>query len=221
MALTRDRIQHNLEDVQQRIQRAAERGRRLPESIQLIAVTKSVGLEEALILRDLGVTDFGENRVEQALPKVQFMRDVQWHMIGSVQRRKAHDIVAHFDCVDSVDRLELAETLQHRCEELDKRLPVLLEVNVSGEASKHGFIPARLEEILTLMKRFERLDVRGFMTMAPFVEDAETIRPVFSQLRLLAEHFGLSELSMGMSNDYEVAIEEGATQVRVGSALFA
>jgi len=146
---------------------------------------------------------------------------VCWHMVGSVQRRKAKDVVALFHRVDSVDRLELAEALDRRCEELGKRLlPILIEVNVSGEASKHGFEPADLEAAVQCIARLSHLKLEGLMTMAPLVDDPETVRPVFARLRQAAQRFGLAELSMGMTNDFEVAIEEGATEVRIGTALF-
>ena len=200
---------------------AARRSGRSPEDVRLVAVTKTVGIEEIRILHDLGETDLGENRLEIATPKIQaFGRAVTWHMIGNVQRRKARDIVALFDCVDAVDRLSLAEALDKRCADQGKRLDVLLEVNVSGEESKHGLNPADLDSAVDAIGRLERLRIRGLLTMAPFVADPEETRPVFAALRELAERFGFPGLSMGMTNDFEVAIEEGATQVRIGSALF-
>lgn len=221
MPLVESRIAENLERLQQRIQDAAKRAGRAPGEVRLVAVTKSVGLEEARVLCALGVTDLAENRVDVARPKIDALKKAaRWHMIGSVQRRKAADVVALFDTVDSVDRLELAEALDARCEPLGKTLPVLVEVNVSGEASKHGFSPEDLPRALELMARLRWINVNGLMTMAPFTEDPETVRPVFARLRALREELGLQELSMGMSNDFEVAIEEGATQVRIGTALF-
>jgi pyridoxal phosphate enzyme (YggS family) len=216
----RDRIARNLEVVRARIARATERAGRAPDTVRLVAVTKTVGIAEARILAELGVTDLGENRVEDARGKIETLdRPACWHMIGSVQRRKARDVAALFHRVDSVDRLELAEALDRRAAELGKVLPVLIEVNVSGEASKHGI--GDFEASLTRMQEMSNLRVEGLMTMAPLVEDPEAVRPVFARLRQLAGHAGLAELSMGMSNDFEVAIEEGATQVRIGTALFA
>jgi hypothetical protein len=219
---TRLRIQRNIENVRRRIAQAAQRRGRSPEAVRLVAVTKSVGVAEAQVLRDLGVADLGENRVEDARPKIETMgRTVCWHMIGSVQRRKAPDVAALFDCVDSVDRVELAEALDRRCEKHGRDLRLLIEVNVSGEAAKHGFTPANVEAALNHIRRLPRLTVEGLMTMAPLVDDPETVRPVFARLRRLAEQVGVQEISMGMSNDFEVAVEEGATQVRIGAALFA
>jgi hypothetical protein len=184
-------------------------------------VTKSVGIEETRILLETGCTEFGENRMEVARPKIEALGEAaRWRMIGSVQRRKARDIVALFDTIDSIDRVELAEALQQRCAEQDRTLAVLLEVNVSGEAAKHGFHPDEVGETLTAMRRFERLRVEGLMTMAPFDAPEDVVRGIFRGLRELADRHELPELSMGMSDDFEIAIEEGSTQVRIGRALF-
>jgi pyridoxal phosphate enzyme (YggS family) len=221
------RIQANLSEVKSRIAAAATRAGRGPESIRLIAVTKAVGLDEVRILLDLGQEEFGENRVRDAQPKIESIRSLapenhrpHWHMIGNLQRRKARQAVELFDCVDSVDRVALAETLNRRCEEVGERLPVLIEVNTSGEATKHGLSPDELPAALDVIRNLEYIEPKGLMTMAPFEADPEATRPVFVELRTLAERHGLRELSMGMSNDFEVAVEEGATQVRVGTTLF-
>ncbi|NIA14900.1 MAG: YggS family pyridoxal phosphate-dependent enzyme [Nitrospiraceae bacterium] len=221
MSGLREKIGRNLESVLQRIEQAAQRAGRSAQDVRLVAVTKTVGIEEVRILCEMGVTDLGENRLEVAAPKIEnFEGEAIWHMIGSIQRRKARDVAALFDRADSIDRLELAEALNRRCEALGKRLPVLLEVNVSGETQKHGFRPEELGSTLEAMAALEHLDVQGTMTMAPFVADPELTRPVFASLRELTEKAGLTELSMGMTNDFEVAVEEGATQVRIGTALF-
>ena len=217
----RSRIERNLEEVRNRIRAAAERSGRDPGSVRLVAVTKTVGVEEARILVGLGVTDLGENRIDGAREKIEAIgRGARWHMIGNVQRRKARDVAELFDTVDSVDRVEVGEALAQRCEEQGRELEVLLEVNVSGEESKHGFTPENVADAVRQMAQWRNLHVRGLMTMAPFVEDAEEVRPVFARLRRLAGEIGLAEVSMGMTNDFEVAVEEGATQVRIGSALF-
>lgn len=214
-------IEENLRKVKERIAAVACGVGRDPESIRLVAVTKSVGIEEAEILYELGVREFGENRLQEAQQKIKAMKQsVTWHMIGAVQRRKARDVAALFHCVDSVDRTELAAALNEHCEKLKRTLPILVEVNVSGEESKHGFAPEQLPNALELISRFEYLRNDGLMTMAPLVKDPEETRPLFARLRELRDRFGLKELSMGMSNDFEVAIEEGATQVRIGTALF-
>ena len=217
----RDVIERNLEETRRRISEAALRAGRAPDSIRLVAVVKTVGIEEIRTLLEFGVTDVGENRVEGARSKVEAVgSEARWHMIGTVQRRKAGDVAALFDCVDSVDRIESADAIDRKCGERGKMMPVLLEVNVSGEASKHGFTPAELPAALERIELLPCVRVEGLMTMAPLVDDPEEVRPVFAGLRKIAEPLGLRELSMGMSNDFEVAIEEGATQVRIGTALF-
>jgi PLP dependent protein len=215
------RIEQNLKRVRERIREAAERTGRAADSVRLIAVTKTVGLQEIHCLHDLGVREFGENRIEVARDKTpHFDKPATWHMIGNIQRRKCPDVVDLFDCVDAVDRVTLALALNKRCEGRGEPLPILIEVNVSGEESKHGLSPDELPWALEELQNLENLRVDGLMTMAPFVDDPEQARPLFAALRAQAEKLGLSELSMGMTNDFEVAIEEGATQVRVGSALF-
>lgn len=222
MAVDSSTIRENLLRISGRIAQAATRAGRSPDNVQLVAVTKAVGIEEILCLIDLGQTHFGENRLHVAAPKIEAIdsRNLVWHMIGNVQRRKAGDIAALFDAVDAIDRLEVAEALEKRCAERNKPLRVLIEVNVSGEEAKHGFSPDEVPQALERISALEHLTVDGLMTMAPFVADPEETRPVFEGLRQLAKAHGLRELSMGMSNDYEVAIEEGATQVRIGTALF-
>ena len=217
----RDRIRHNLHDVLQRIRAAEDRAGRAPGSARLVAVTKSVGLAEVHALIDAGISEFGENRPLDARSKIEAVQGpVCWHMIGSVQRRKAAEVVDLFGAVDSVDRIELADALEKRCTEVPKSIEVLFEVNVSGEASKHGFSPDEVPGVLAQSSRWPHLRVRGLMTMAPFVDNPEEVRPLFRRLRELADDLGLPDLSMGMSNDYEAAVEEGATQVRIGTALF-
>lgn len=215
-------IERNCVAIRERMAAAARRAGRNAESVRLVAVTKTVGVDAIRTLIELGVTDVGENRIEAARPKIEALdgTPVKWHMIGSVQRRKAKDVAACFDFVDAVDRLELAEALQRRCEELERRLRVLIEVNVSGEAQKHGFAPVELDGALRALAAYDRLRVDGLMTMAPLDAPEAVLRSVFGGLRELAQRFSLAELSMGMSGDFEVAIEEGATQVRIGAALF-
>ena len=216
-------IAANLARVQKQIAAAADRAGRDPSEVTVVAVSKTRTPDEIRAAWRAGVRHIGENRVEEAEAKRPQLdlAGVTWHMIGSVQRRKAKDVARLFNCVDSVDRYELAEALDKRCEARDRPMPVLIEVNVSGEAAKHGYEPDELDQVLERVGDLRHLQVEGLMTMAPFVPDPEMTRPVFAGLRRLAERVGLSELSMGMSNDFEVAIEEGATQVRIGSLLFA
>lgn len=215
-------IARNLAAVRGRIANAAARASRPADAVRLIAVTKTVGMDEIRALVSLGVEHLGENRVEQARPKIVALEKggVCWHMIGTVQRRKARDVVELFDAVDAVDRLELADALQQRCLEQDRTLRVLVEINVSGETQKHGFAPCAVEKALEHIGNLDRLRVDGLMTMAPLGAPEPELRRIFGGLRQLADRFGLPERSMGMSDDFEIAVEEGATQVRIGRALF-
>lgn len=218
---TPEQLQRNLAEVQARIAAAAARAGRDPAEIALVAVTKTVGVEEIAALHALGVKAFGENRVEVARTKVEALPDdIAWHMIGQVQRRKARDVVRLFRWVDSVDRIAVAEALQQRCEAADTHISVCLETNISGEEAKHGFAPDALTAALDALAGLDRLEVRGLMTMAPFGAEESMLRTVFSGLRELAQAHGITGLSMGMTDDYEIAIEEGATEVRVGRALY-
>ena len=183
-------------------------------------MTKSVGVEEIDVLRGLGFDTFGENRVEAARSKIAFFGEaVSWHMIGHLQRRKAREVVALFSRVDSVDSVALGTELDKRCEAASRTMDVLLQVNASGEQSKGGFTPDALPEAVRAVQALGSLRVRGLMTMAPLA-DPESTRPVFTRVRELAEAADLPALSMGMSNDFEVAIEEGATEVRIGTMLY-
>lgn len=214
-------ISDNLYRVQDRILSALARSGRPANSVTLIAVTKTVGVPEVQELRRLGVTHFGESRVQAVEPKkLALASGATWHMIGNIQRRKCKDVVRLFDCVDTVDRVELAEELGSRVGDSLSPLPVLVEVNVSGEISKHGFSPDALAQALEQLQPIPALRVEGLMTMAPFFDNAEQTRPIFAELRTLADRFGLKRVSMGMSNDFEIAIEEGSTEVRIGTALF-
>ena len=214
--------------VRERIAQAAARAGRDPASVALVAVSKTVPAHRVYAAYLTGIRDFGENRVEEALPKQdELPADIGWHMIGHIQSRKARDVVGHFSLVHSLDSLDLAETLQRRADMAAARVPVLVEVNVAGEESKYGFAPSDLPAAVGALQALDRLAVRGLMTMAPIVGDPEAARPVFRDLRDLRDRLraaypalALDELSMGMTDDFEVAIEEGATLVRVGRAIF-
>jgi PLP dependent protein len=236
-------IARDLAQVQERIAEAALRAGRDPAAVTLVAVTKTHPAETAIAAYEAGVRNFGENRVEEGLAKIPVVRDAipgpqpKWHMVGHVQSRKAQAAAEHFDYVHSVDRLKIARRLSHFAQEAGLTLPVLLECNISGEESKYGFELAGWEQAEAQRDAFfatvERilelpgLAVRGLMTMAPFVPDPETVRPIFASLRglleTLRERFPSGEwrhLSMGMTDDFEVAVEEGSTMVRIGRAIF-
>ncbi len=231
-------LEANLRSVQERIAAAAARAGRDPAGISLVAVTKTQSPATIREAFHLGQRYFGENRVEEAETKVpELSEEISWHMIGHVQSRKASRVARLFEMVHSVDSVKLARRLDRACEDRPQPLPVLLECNVSGEAAKYGFAADRWAEDRTQQSALwsavesiialPNLDVRGLMTMAPIVTDPELVRPVFIGLRNLRDElaaaFGQAdwhELSMGMTDDFETAVEEGATLVRVGRAIF-
>jgi len=225
----------NLRAVQARIEAAAGRTGRSPEGVRLIAVTKSHPAELVRLAYRAGLRDFGENRVEEARGKQAELADLvdaRWHMVGHVQNRKARDVVGSFSLVHSLDRPKLAASLDRLAGEVSLRLPVLLECNISGEASKDGWdasSPSGRADLLASMLAaagLPHLDVRGLMTMAPWTAEEGVLRRVFHGLARLRDELSaagagrLPQLSMGMTDDFEIAIEEGATMVRIGRALF-
>ena len=216
-----DDIRSNLERVRERVARAAERAGRRPEDVLLIAVSKTV---EAGRIREAvaaGVRALGENRVQEAKAKVSELgHPVPWHLIGHLQTNKVKDALALFDVIQSVDRLEVARECDRRAASAGRVVDTLLEVNVASEPSKGGFGPAEVPAALEALGALDHIRIHGLMAIPPAVERAEDAREWFRQLRGLAERHGLKELSMGMSADFEVAIEEGATMVRVGTAIF-
>jgi pyridoxal phosphate enzyme (YggS family) len=210
--------------VRERIARAAARSGRPPEAVRLVAASKTVpaGLLAAAVAA--GVAELGENRVQEAEEKIPLVlpRPV-WHLIGHLQSNKARRACALFDCIQSVDSERLALALDRHVAELGRPVPldVLVEVNVGGETTKHGVVPTAAAGLVDVIRaRCRRLSLRGLMTVGPLCERPDDARPAYRMLARLADDAGLAERSMGMSGDYEIAIEEGATIVRVGSALF-
>ena len=222
-------IEANIARVHARIAEAALRGGRQPESVQLVAVTKTVGPERIRQAAACGLRVFGENRVQEARAKVSEVQGVSWHLIGSLQRNKVKEALRLFEVIHSVDSVGLAEELSRRSMERGtRRAEVLLQVNISQEPQKHGVAPEEAERVVGAVLDLQGLRLRGLMGMAPLVETPEAARPSFRRLRELRDRLeeafpeaGVYELSMGMTDDFEVAIEEGATIVRVGRALFA
>jgi len=184
-------------------------------------VTKGQGVDTIEDAYAAGLRDFGENRVREALPKIRALRErgvvPRWHLIGPLQRNKVGAALDHFDILHTVDSERLAQAIDARTV---RRMPVLLEVNIAGEAAKHGVSPRDLPDLAATVRACNNLDVRGLMTVAPQVDDPEDARAVFRELRELRDSLGLVDLSMGMTGDFEVAIEEGATLIRVGRAIF-
>ena len=214
-------IAGNYNHILERIGDAARRAGRDPESVQLVAVTKTVPpdrIREAILC---GVQHIGENRVQEALAKREALTDVNltWHFIGHFQTNKAKKVVENFDWVHSVDRIEAAEALARHVANRPP-LRILIEVKLEDEPKKSGATEGELSGLVSALQRIDTLDLRGLMAVPPPVEDPEQARPFFRRLHQLAKHFGLTELSMGMTHDFQVAVEEGATLVRIGRAVF-
>jgi PLP dependent protein len=214
-------IRANLDRVRDRVARAAERSGRRASDVLLIGVSKTVDAARIRQAIDAGVPALGENRVQEAKEKIaELGRPVPWHLIGHLQTNKVRDALELFDVIHSLDRLDLAKELDKRARARARTVDVLVEVNVAAEASKGGVAPDGLGELLDAVAKMPSLKVRGLMAIPPEAKDADDSRVWFRALRKLGERHGLSELSMGMSGDFEVAIEEGATMVRVGTAIF-
>jgi PLP dependent protein len=212
-------VRSNCLRVIERLHQAAARSGRDPRSIKLVAVTKTVAPDRIRQAAECGIHNIGENRLQEALPKKDTLGDLPltWHFIGHLQTNKARKAVENFDWIQSVDRSELAAKLNQAA---SKPLPVLIEVKLGDEPTKSGVDQASLSGLIAEFGSYPRLSLRGFMTIPPYCDSADDVRPYFRKLRELAEQFRLEELSMGMSHDFEVAIDEGATMIRVGTALF-
>jgi pyridoxal phosphate enzyme (YggS family) len=234
-------VEQRLRTIRDRIARAAERAARDPASVTLIGASKGVTSDDVVAALRAGLGDVGENRVQEATDKIAAVdtslgraetdagasgAKPRWHLIGHLQRNKARHAVRLFDMIQSIDSLKLAEAVDRSARELDRVIPVLIEVNVAGETTKFGVPPSDVAELVSASRALTGIDVVGLMTIGPLVEDPEAARPGFATLRALrdavrgAGNERLTELSMGMSGDFEVAIEEGATMVRVGRAIF-
>ena len=217
----------NLETIRQRIRTACERAGRNPDSVTMLAVTKMQPPEVVQAAAKLGLILFGENKVQEAKAKMPLCPgNLRWHMIGHLQSNKCRDAVELFKMIQSVDSLSLAQEINTRAEQAARTLPVLLEVNVAGEASKFGYRPEQLLAELKELNALPRIEIHGLMTVPPWSPEAEKARPHFRRLREIKvqceQILGapLPHLSMGMSGDFEIAIEEGATMVRIGTELF-
>ncbi len=222
-------IAENLAHLEQQVVNACARARRARSEVTLVAVAKTRSPAEIDEAIRAGVADIGENRVQEAAAKkLQVTLPAKWHLVGNLQTNKAKRALELFDSIQSVDSLRLAEELQRRCDQMDKSIEVLVEVNTSAEASKHGIEPEAVPGLVADVLRFPRLQLVGLMTIGPglAIEDPEASRPCFKALRALAEDcrqrlgVPLPHLSMGMSSDFESGIEEGATMIRIGTALF-
>jgi PLP dependent protein len=224
-----NQISRNLQEIQQSMREAAQRAGRDPAGVRLVAVTKTVGLNRLQEAVTAGHTLFGENYVQEAKAKIAALGPgLVWHFIGHLQSNKARAAVELFDLIHSVDRLRLAQALAQAARRLGKVQDILLQVNLAGEESKSGAAPEDVQKLLSEISKMANLRVLGLMTMPPWFPDPEEARPYFRGLRELRDRLGrlhlvesdLSELSMGMTGDFEVAVAEGATLVRVGTAIF-
>jgi PLP dependent protein len=222
-------VADNLNAVQERIAKAAARVGRDPEGVTLVAVTKTMPVERIREAIDAGQRVFGENRVQEAQAKVEALgREVQWHLIGHLQRNKVKFVCDLFELIESVDSLSLAQDINARAARHGMVMPILIQVNIGDETTKSGIAAPDTLALVQQVATMPHIALKGLMCVPPIVEVAEHARPYFVELRTLAEQIereripnvAMSELSMGMSHDFEVAIEEGATMVRVGSAIF-
>lgn len=218
-------VKENLAIIQERIEKACEKVKRNPNEVQIIAVTKYVSIKRAEEALEAGIQHFGENRDEGFLNKYELIQDrATWHFIGTLQSRKVKNIIEYVDYIHSLDRLSLAKEIQKRA---NRKIKCFVQVNTSNEESKHGLDAGQCIDFIKDLEPFNQIEVVGLMTMAPYTEDEEIIRNCFRQLKNLRDEIQslqlpyapCTELSMGMSNDYHIAVEEGATFVRIGSSL--
>ncbi len=222
-------LEKNIEHVVERVKNAAITSNRNPEEIQLIAVTKTVDIDVIKKAMDYGITHVGENKVQELIRKYDEIGPaVKWHLIGHLQRNKVKYIIDKVDLIHSLDSYKLAEEINSRAKEVSRTIECLLQVNVSGEETKYGVTPDAAKEIVIKISALTNIKIMGLMTMAPYVNNQEEARKFFKGLKNLSkeisemriENVEMKYLSMGMSNDFEVAIEEGANLVRVGSLIF-
>ena len=222
-------IRENVEKIKERIEKAAQRAGRKPEDIILLAASKTQPPEKIVEAYQAGIRYFGENRVQEGIKKIEALsdlKDIHWHLIGGLQTNKAKYAVKYFELIHSLDREALADELDKRAEKIGKTQDVLIEVNVGEEETKYGVKPENLEKLFEYSLQKENLRILGLMCIPPYFEDPEKSRPYFAMLIDMKEQLekkfnvSLPHLSMGMSHDFEVAIEEGATIVRIGTAIF-
>ena len=226
-------VEENLKRLKERIDSACQRAGRNPEEITLVCVTKTVGIDKIKEVLNCGISDIGENYVQEALAKSEQLKEldlknpISWHMVGHLQKNKAKYAVGLFNLIHSIDSLDLAAEVDRCAQKVGKIVDVLIQVNTSGEGSKFGLSPRELRNSIDDMRKLKNLRIRGLMTIAPFSDNPEASRPFFRKLRLLKEEIKFSDershvtsLSMGMTQDFGAAIEEGANILRIGRAIF-
>jgi len=223
------KIEENLSQLRARIFRACEKVKRNPQDVKIVAVTKNVSVEKIKQAIDCGIEIVGENKVQEAQTKYgQIDKKVSWHLVGHLQTNKVKKALEIFEMIQSVDSLKLAEEIDKRAKEKNDVLPVLIEVNTSDEATKYGVKPELTEQVIREIRKLENIKIKGLMTMAPLIDDKEKVRQSFRNLRktyekmknLKVPNLELEYLSMGMSSDFEEAIEEGSNMLRIGTAIF-
>lgn len=222
-------ISENLKLIKANVKKACERSGRCPDDITLIAVTKTKPIEMLQAAYDAGSRDFGENRVQEILAKEPLLSgDIRWHMIGHLQKNKVRQVIDKVGMIHSVDTVELAEQIEKEAAKRNLKIDILLEVNVAKEDSKTGFYAEETLDAVTEIAGYSHVCIRGLMTIAPFVENSEENRDIFKKLYQLCvdikskniDNVSMDVLSMGMTGDYEIAVEEGATMIRVGTGIF-
>lgn len=222
-------VTENLSRIKERMAEAAIRSGRTPDSVKLVGVTKTVDLDRIKEAVSAGLQILGENYVQEARDKIRELKDrVSWHFVGRLQTNKAKYAVKLFDMIQTVDSFRLAQELNRRAQPLGRTVPIIIQVNLASEVSKGGVEPSECLSLIRQVSVLENLQIRGLMTMPPFFDQPERARPYFAQLREMSQKIAeaqvagveMNELSMGMSGDFEAAIEEGATLIRVGTAIF-
>ncbi len=223
-----DYLKYNLEEVNVNINNAYEKSEKLVDKVTLVAVSKTKPYKDIEALFSFGQKEFGENKVQELVEKLESNNDeIKWHFIGHLQRNKVKYIIGKTKLIHSVDSVKLAAQIEKEAEKLNEKIDILLEVNIAKEESKYGFLKEDIDSAVKDILKFNHINIRGLMTVAPYTDDKESNRTYFKELRLLKEELNnnnrslnMDQLSMGMTNDYEIAIEEGATIIRVGTGLF-
>ncbi len=222
-------ISENLKEIRQRIKRAAEVSGRSEDDILLLGVTKTIEIDRINALIECGVKTLGENRVQELVSKYETIGDkAKWHLIGNLQTNKVKYIIDKVEMIHSLDSIKLAEEIDRQSKKHNKIMDVLIEINIAGEQSKHGIEPEKVDSFMLEMSKFDNICIRGFMTVAPFVENSQENRKYFEKMKKIfidnqrknVDNINMTYLSMGMTNDFEVAIEEGANIVRIGTGIF-
>jgi pyridoxal phosphate enzyme (YggS family) len=230
--MNQNNIRENIDNIRMRVEKAALKAGRKPEEIKIIAVTKNIAPDKIIEAIDAGIVDLGENRVQELQDKINTInalkKNANWHMIGHLQRNKVKYLIDSVDMIHSLDSIELATETDKRAQKANRIIDVLVQVNIAGEKSKFGIYEDRVMDFVKKVSKCKNIKVKGLMTIAPLVQDPEDARFVFKQLRKIfidisrenIDNIDMDYLSMGMSNDFEVAIEEGANIVRIGTAIF-